>query len=107
LPQKYRETVMELAHDIPASGHLGNKKTHERVLQYFFWPGIFTDVANYCRSCGECQKTGSKGRVVNLHIPPMVEPFCRVAADVVGPLSLTECKNRYILVACDYASIIY
>ena len=60
LPQKYRTLALRMAHDIPLSGHMGVKKTRSRILQHFFWPGIFSDVARYCRSCPECQKGTAK-----------------------------------------------
>ncbi|XP_052713999.1 uncharacterized protein LOC128187632 [Crassostrea angulata] len=56
LPHKYRSLALEMAHDIPMSGHMGVKKTRNRILQHFFWPGIFSDTSKYCRSCPECQK---------------------------------------------------
>ncbi|CAC5398409.1 unnamed protein product [Mytilus coruscus] len=40
LPQKYRAIVLELAHDIPLSGHLGIKKTRDRILHHYFWPDV-------------------------------------------------------------------
>ena len=49
LPQKYRTSALRMAHDIPLSGHMGVKKTRSRILQHFLWPGIFSDVARYCR----------------------------------------------------------
>ncbi|KAL5007617.1 hypothetical protein ScPMuIL_016423, partial [Solemya velum] len=106
VPKPYRSTVLSLAHDTPLAGHLGNKKTRERILQCFFWPGIFIDVANYCKSCPECQKGKSKGiqKAPLVPIPHMEEPFSRIAIDFVGPLPLTERKNRYILVCVDYAT---
>ncbi|KAL5004007.1 hypothetical protein ScPMuIL_017463 [Solemya velum] len=64
------------------------------------------DVANYCKSCPECQKGKSKGiqKAPLVPIPHMEEPFSRIAIDFVGPLPLTERKNRYILVCVDYAT---
>ena len=107
LPQKYRSMVLELAHDIPLSGHLGIKKTRDRILQHYFWPGMFEDVALYCKSCQICQLSSSKGKsakVPLVSIPPMDVPFRRIAIDFVGPLPLTERKNRYILVIVDCAT---
>ena len=57
LPTPCRQTVLELAHDIPMAGHLGRKKTVDRVLQRFYWPGVFRDVEDHCRTCEQCQKT--------------------------------------------------
>ena len=58
IPQKYRETVLSLAHDTPMACHMGVGKTHRRILQYFYWPGISRDIKQYCRSCRVCQFVG-------------------------------------------------
>ena len=57
VPKKCRGLVLKLTPDIPWSGHLGIEKTKDRVLQNYYGPGFFKDVADYCRSCPECQKT--------------------------------------------------
>lgn len=36
-PKKLRSSIMSLAHDTPLAGHLGNKKTRERIMRNFFW----------------------------------------------------------------------
>ena len=38
LPKKCGRKVMEMAHSIALAGHLGKKKTTDRVLQRFYWP---------------------------------------------------------------------
>ena len=57
VPKSLRQRILMTAHDIPLSGHLGRKKTLDRILQRFFWPGIRRDVKEYCRSCEPCQLT--------------------------------------------------
>ena len=47
ISHKYRETVLSLAHDTPMAGHIGVNKTHHRVLQHFYWPGISKDVKEF------------------------------------------------------------
>jgi len=89
------------------AGHLGIKKTRDRILQHSFWPVIFDDVAMYCKSCPVCQTSSSKGKsakVSLVSIPPIGIPFQRIAIDFVGPLPLTENKNRYLLVIVDCAT---
>ncbi|CAC5399247.1 unnamed protein product [Mytilus coruscus] len=76
-------------------------------MQHFFWSGIFNDIAEYCRSCPDCQIGTSKGRVPKaplLSIPPMDEPFQRIALDFIGPLPMIDSKNRHALVCVDYAT---
>ena len=57
VPAKFRTQVMELAHESILGGHLGSKKTVDRVLAHFFWPGIQADIVRFCRSCDVCQRT--------------------------------------------------
>ena len=57
LPVQCRRTVLQVAHDILMSGHLGKEKTAQSVLQRFYWPTLYRDVAEYCRTCEVCQKS--------------------------------------------------
>ena len=57
---------------------MGIKKTSDKILSNFFWPGLKDDVKRFFRSCDVCQKTVNKGQVsrVPLQITPVVdEPF--------------------------------
>ena len=40
IPESFREKVLRLAHETLMSGHLEIKKTMDRVLTEFFWPGF-------------------------------------------------------------------
>ncbi len=106
LPRSCRSTVLELAHTIPLAGHLGRDKTAKRVLQRFYWPTLFKDVATYCRQCPQCQKASDRmmRRAPLIPLPVVGEPFQRIAMDLVGPLPRSRAGHRYILVVCDYAT---
>ena len=58
VPKIYRSEILSLAHETPMSGHLGVNKTYHKILNHFYWPGLKTDVSNYCRSCHTCQVVG-------------------------------------------------
>ena len=108
VPSKCRSDVLNLAHSIPFAGHLGRKKTADQVLQRFYWPTLFQDVADKCKTCPECQKTKHRPKVRAPLIPlPIVDvPFERIAMDIVGslPRSQSQSGNKYVLVICDYGS---
>ena len=106
LPTTCRPTVLKLAHNIPMAGHLGKKKTADRILQRVYWPGVFRDVEDHCRTCEERQKTMSRrpAKAPLVPLPVMEEPFRRIAMDIVGPLPWSSTGKRYILVICDYAT---
>lgn len=79
---------MKLAHSRPMAGHLGKRKTQQRVMQRFYWPGVRTDIAKFCSSCMECQHTARrhKQRAKLRPLPVIGESFRRIAKDIVGPL---------------------
>ena len=108
IPESFREKVLRLARETLMSGHLGIKKTMDRVLTEFFWPGICGDVSRFCKSCDICQRTIQKGRVTKVPLEklPLIDtPFKRVAVDIVGPIEpRSERKSRYILTMIDYAT---
>ena len=106
LPKRCRGPVLQLAHSIPLGGHLGKKKTAERIMRRFYWPTIFRDVADFCRSCIQCQKASCRRvtRAPMVSLPLIDEPFQRIAMDVVGPSPRSRSGHRYVLVLCDYAT---
>ena len=63
VPEKLRRPIMEVAHGSIMGGHMGIKKTTDKIQSAFYWPGIQGDVTRFCESCDVCQKTVSKGSV--------------------------------------------
>ena len=99
---------MEVAHGSIMGGHMGIKKTTDKIQSAFYWPGIQGDVTRFCKSCDVRQKTVSKGSVpkVPLEKMPLIDkPFKRVAKDLFGPISpLSEEGHRYILTLVDFST---
>ena len=108
VPKSLRERVMGVAHDSLFWGHLGVKKTEDRIQTNFFWPGLHEDVTSFCRSCDVCQKTVARGSVPRAPLgdmPLIDQPFKRVAIDLVGPIAPASDKgHRYVLTLVDYAT---
>ena len=107
-PNALRKRVMELAHDSVFSGHLGTRRTEERIQASFYWPGMHKDINSFCRSCDICQKIVAKGALhrAPLGKMPIIDmPFKRVAVDLVGPITpASDRGHRYILTLVDYAT---
>ena len=107
LPQQCRSLALRIAHDVPTAGHLGTNKTKGRILKCFYWPGVFRDVSNYCKTCEVCQKGQGRRCLRQAEMIPMPlidRPFQRIAMDVIGPLPRTRSGHKYILTICDYAT---
>ena len=56
VPSKFHSVVLQVSHD--ECGHMGVRKTYDRILRYFFWPRLKRDVASCIKTCHTCQLTG-------------------------------------------------
>ncbi len=108
VPRILRTEVMKLGHETMMAGHLGTRKTTDRIISEFYWPGCKSDIRRFCQSCKPCQLTVPKGRVAKVKLgrmPLMDTPFKRVAVDIIGPIfPASEKGNRFILTMVDYAT---
>lgn len=107
IPQVLRSKILNVGHTVPWAGHLGKHKTLARISARFFWPGLYSEVSDYIKSCPECQLAcsgGKVGRAPLISLPIIDIPFERIAMDVVGPLEKSRSGNRFMLVICDYAT---
>ena len=67
-------------------GHLGRNKMAYNIKQLFYWPQMFSDIADHCKMCNKFQKHKKK----NPKQCPMQErevvsvPSESVCVDIVG-----------------------
>ncbi|KAI7806491.1 hypothetical protein IRJ41_006936, partial [Triplophysa rosa] len=107
VPESMRLKVLQMGHSVPWAGHLGQQKTLSTIAGRFYWPKLYTDVVDFCKSCPECQlvKPSKKSDRAPLVSLPIIDiPFSRIAMDIVCPLERSRSGNRYILVVADYAT---
>ena len=97
LPRTLRLSVMEQLHSTPSSGHLGMKKTAERVKSRFYWVGWRRDVLRHVSHCEACNvmKHPHKKLPTPLTQQLFGEAFERVSIDLIGPLKVTPRGYRY------------
>jgi hypothetical protein len=87
-----RELILKECHDNPASGHLGQAKTFERVYRRFYWDGMRAEVKNYVIGCNRCQLTkvgGQKPKGYLHSIEPPTRCWSSISMDFVTGLALT------------------
>ena len=104
VPKSLRDFVLKQMHDALLSGHLGRKKTKEKVLQRFYWFNVRQDVNSWVQRCDICAASKPPSRTPRAPLGDMRvgAPMDRLATDILGPFPLTERGNRYILVVTDY-----
>ena len=107
LPQSRRSQVLELAHDT-FGGHLGEKRTRERIRLSFTWPTLTSDCKKYCQTCVNCQKRARRtylDRVPITPIPRAEAPFTHWFMDCcLGPIFSYKAEYNYCLVIVDSAT---
>ncbi|XP_030271930.1 uncharacterized protein LOC115581177 isoform X1 [Sparus aurata] len=100
LPLKRRPTVLQIAHD-GVSGHLGVRKTYDRVLRHFYWPRLKKDISAFIKTCHTCQLTGKPNQVIKpaplYPIPVAEHPFEHLIVDCVGPLPRSKSGSNFLL----------
>ena len=109
VPKALHRKVIELAHDAKMSGHLGIKKTQDRIKTRFHWTTMYSEIRRYCKSCVICLKTipkGRGGRPVPLGKTPLIDvPFKIIAIDLIGPMKpKSEEGHQYVLTIMAYAT---
>jgi len=107
VPQHLRPTLLDTAHYLPASGHLGIKKTYDRLARHFYWLRMRKSVVKYCRISETFLRLGKlnmRHRAPLINLPVISEIFSRIAIDVGGPLPICQSGCRFILTVIDFAS---
>jgi hypothetical protein len=103
IPKPLREELLEAAHNSKEGGHLGYAKVYHALQCRYFWPGMFSDVLRWTKTCHECQrsKAGSVkyGTLQNMEIP--TKPFHKIGIDLVS-LNKTRDGNKVIVTVVDY-----
>ena len=103
LTPEFARLALELVHCCPISGHLGVAKTLKRAKSNFYWFGMDRQIKQFVEKCSMCIKF--KGHRVA--VPPArqwpiaQEKFFRVHMDLIGPLPMSQCGNRFICVITD------
>ena len=98
--------AIELVHSNILSGHLGTKRTKEKLFGRFFRPKLGHAIDQFIRYCEICQKTKTPGRHPKARLNPILtdQPLQLVTMDIVGPLPTTTNGSKYILVICCHFS---
>lgn len=100
VPATFRQAVLQLSHE-GVAGHMGVRKTYDRILREFYWPRVKCDVINFIRSCHTCQVTGKPNQKIPLAplqpIAAVTTPFEHLIIDCVGPLPRSKAGHAYLL----------
>ncbi len=83
------------------AGHLGVRKTYDRILRHFFLPCLKHDVFLFIKTCHMCQLMSKPNQVVKpaplYPIPAVGQPFEYLIINCVGPLPWSKSGHSFLL----------
>jgi len=105
VPECRRDRIMKLPHDSVFGGHLGERKTRERIRLSFCWPKLRYTVRQYVMSCTNCQLRSRAKTSDRVPITPITRaevPFQVLNMDYIGPIDPPSSQgHRYCLCIVD------
>ncbi|KAK3104661.1 hypothetical protein FSP39_007335 [Pinctada imbricata] len=104
VPLSERRTILQYCHDERTAGHLGIKKTLDKIRKGYYWPKLQADVRQYVTGCEFCTKRKGKNKTKRapMKLVQTGYPMERLALDILGELPVTDAGNKYVLVISDY-----
>jgi len=98
-----RDNLLQEKHSGGLAGHFGNDKTYAQLSNFYFWPGMRTDVQKFVGRCKVCQHAKGRHQNTGLYQPlPILErPWDAVSMDFVLGLPRTQRGNDSIFVVVD------
>jgi hypothetical protein len=99
--RRLTEIIISEAHKVV--GHLGCAKTFTYLAKFFWWFGMSSDVANFCKTCTTCQRSkpsNSRPQGLLKPLPLPRRPWKSVGMDFVGPLP-KSCGHDFLFVVID------
>uniref|UniRef100_K7EX76 Gypsy retrotransposon integrase-like protein 1 n=1 Tax=Pelodiscus sinensis TaxID=13735 RepID=K7EX76_PELSI len=100
IPNQVRGDLIQFVHE---QGHKGKQDTLNRVKDTGWWPGMKTDIDQWCDNCLQCAMVNADRQVQKnaLGHQRIEGPWSRIQIDYIGPLPTTSRGNKYCLVIVD------
>ena len=104
VPRSMKDVVLYQMHEALTSGHLGKRKTRERLLRRFYWFKVREDADLWVQRCDKCAMVKKPPKPPQAPMGEMLvgAPLDRIGTDILAALPMTPRGNRYILGVTDY-----
>lgn len=107
LSESEKLDIIKEYHDTSIGGHVGTRRTYEKLKTYIKWTNMQSDIEKYIKHCEKCQKNKVTGKstkqpMVITNTPNSVFEACSI--DIVGPWCETDQGHKYILTFQDSLS---
>ena len=102
--QELRREILHEAHSSRYSIHPGSTKMYRDLKEYYWWPNMKVDIAEWVNKCLTCQKVKAEHQKPSGLLQPLEIPewkWEQIAMDFVVGLPLTQSKCDAIWVIVD------
>ena len=102
--QELKREILHEAHNFRYSIHLGSTKMYRDLKEFYWWPNMKLDVADWVSKCLACQKVNSEHQRPSGLLQPLEISewkWEQIAMDFVVGLPLTQAKHDAIWVIVD------
>jgi hypothetical protein len=104
IPKVLVEAVLRGYHELPCTAPHSIRRTITAIRRKYWWESLNKDVREYINACEACatRKPGNRNFAPLGDSLKADEILDVVSLDVVGPLSVTENGNKYLLTFVDH-----
>ena len=105
VPNDEKVRILTFCHFEAYGGHFSARKTADKILQAgFYWPTLFKDCFDFCKTCAQCQQLGGITKRNMMPLTPIliIEIFDCWGIDFMGlfPLLVAISTFYYLLTTC-------
>ena len=104
MPAVLRKEVFRQMHVSITGGHLGRRKTYDKIRKRFYWCNMHKDVSYWCRICSTCgaRKMPHRNAKAPMRQYNVGCPMERIGLDICGPYPVSKKGHRYLMVVSCY-----
>jgi len=103
IPEALTQRLSRYQHQSVLTGHPGSRRMYGTLLRYVNWPTMVLDIFQHGEQCLACAKNrlSERRHTSTMKLFPALEPFSRLALDLLGPLTTSRGGHKHVLVICD------
>ena len=101
IPEHYINHVLHQLHGAPLAGHASARTAVKLAQTHCYWPGMQSDINEYCTLCESCQKHANPIPTLKAPLNPIQKPRRSHIAVDVTEMPITITGYRYILTVTD------
>src|SRR6266498_4345948 len=93
--------ILYMTYDDPIVGYFTIEIMYNKIKERYYWLKMYEDIKIYIESYNQCQRKRKLRNKNELHNIKEIKSFYQIRIDIIGLLSITSRKKKYIVKAID------